>query len=340
MTAGPAFARRWASLAVAAVLAVLVIGAAPGQGAGPAREEPIAPVEPDRTLDPAKVALGRMLFQDVRLSGGNVRACTSCHEFDLGGADGLAHSQGANGQLEPFNTPTVFNVAANFRLNWRGNFKSLEAHNEAVLLEPRLMNARWAEVLPKLTQDAAYRSAFESAYGGAPSREAVLDALVVFQRSLSTPDARFDRYLRGDVTAITADEKRGYELFKAYGCIACHQGRNVGGNLFQKFGVFSDPFSGRSDDDIPDLGRFAVTGREADRRVFRVPSLRNVALTAPYFHDGSADTLDAAVAIMAQSQLGRTMPQADRALIIEFLGTLTGEYLGKPLSPGAAAAAR
>jgi cytochrome c peroxidase len=195
-------------------------------------------------------------------------------------------------------------------------------------------------VLAKLNKDSGIRSAFESAYGTGPSREAVLDALAAFQRSLSTPNARFDRYLRGDATAITADEKRGYELFKAYGCIACHQGRNVGGNLFQKFGIFSDPFAGRQDDDIADQGRFAITGRESDRRVFRVPSLRNVALTAPYFHDGSADTLDAAVTIMAQAQLGRTMPQEDRDLIIAFLGTLTGEYEGRPLSQITAAEAR
>ena len=317
---------------VAAGFAVLVFGAALGQGIDPTREEPITPVEPDRGLDPAKVALGKVLFSDVRLSGGDVRSCASCHEFNRGGADGLAHSKGANGQLEPFNTPTVFNLAGDFRLNWRGNFRSLEVHNEAVLLEPRLMNARWPDLLSKLNQDSGIRSAFESAYGDGPSRESVLDALATFQRSLSTPDSRFDRYLRGDDTAITADEERGYELFKAYGCVACHQGRNVGGNLFQKFGIFSDPFSGRSDDDVADQGRFAVTGREADRRVFRVPSLRNVAVTAPYFHDGSADTLDAAVAIMAQAQLGRTMPQEDHYLIIEFLGTLTGEYQGEPLS--------
>jgi len=325
---------------VAAGLAVLVFGVALGQGVDPVRDEPIAPIEPDRTLDPAKVALGKALFSDVRLSGGDVRSCTSCHEFNRGGADGLSHSQGANGELEPFNTPTIFNVAGDFRLNWRGNHRVLEVHNEVVLLEPRLMNARWPDVLAKLNKDSGIRSAFESAYGTGPSREAVLDALATFQRSLSTPDARFDRYLRGDATAITADEKRGYELFKAYGCIACHQGRNVGGNLFQKFGIFSDPFAGRQDDDVADQGRFAITGRETDRRVFRVPSLRNVALTAPYFHDGSADTLDAAVAIMAQAQLGRTMPQEDRDLIIQFLGTLTGEYEGRPLSQITAAEAR
>ncbi|MGO4124321.1 cytochrome-c peroxidase [Inquilinus sp. YAF38] len=325
---------------VAAGLAVLVFGVALGQGVDPVRDEPISPIEPDRTLDPAKVTLGKALFSDVRLSGGDVRSCTSCHEFNRGGADGLSHSQGANGELEPFNTPTIFNVAGDFRLNWRGNHRILEVHNEVVLLEPRLMNARWPDVLAKLNKDSGIRSAFESAYGTGPSREAVLDALATFQRSLSTPNARFDRYLRGDATAITADEKRGYELFKAYGCIACHQGRNVGGNLFQKFGIFSDPFAGRQDDDVADQGRFAITGRESDRRVFRVPSLRNVALTAPYFHDGSADTLDAAVTIMAQAQLGRTMPQEDRDLIIAFLGTLTGEYEGRPLSQITAAEAR
>src|SRR5690606_36690356 len=137
------------------------------------------------------------------------------------------------------------------------------------------------------------------AYGGEPARAHVLDALATFERSLLTPDSRFDRYLRGDRTAITDEEARGYRLFKAYGCVACHQGVNVGGNLFQRFGIFEDPFSRRPVVTEADLGRFAVTGEERDRHVFRVPSLRNVGVTAPYFHDGSATTLAQAVGTMA-----------------------------------------
>ena len=193
------------------------------------------------------------------------------------------------------------------------------------------MNATWPELLAKLRADADYRAAFKALYGG-PEREHVLDALATFQRSLLTPDARFDRYLRGERDAITAEEARGYQLFKAYGCIACHQGVNVGGNLFQRFGVFYDPFAARGNAGAADLGRYTITGREDDRKVFRVPSLRNVAVTSPYFHDGSAASLAEAVDIMARSQLGRELPRDDIDLIIRFLRTLTGVYRGQSLT--------
>jgi cytochrome c peroxidase len=163
----------------------------------------------------------------------------------------------------------------------------------------------------------------------------VLDALAIFQRSLITPNARFDRYLKGERDAITADEERGYQLFKAYGCIACHQGANVGGNLFQKFGIFQDLFAGQKTLTKADLGRFTITGVESDRHVFRVPSLRNVAVTAPYFHDGRTASLADAVKIMARNQLGRELDQRDADLIVKFLGTLTGEYRGQPLTSAA-----
>jgi cytochrome c peroxidase len=152
-------------------------------------------------------------------------------------------------------------------------------------------------------------------------------------RSLLTPDARFDRYLRGEREAISADEARGYDLFKAYGCAACHQGVNIGGNLFQRFGVFHDPFAERGTTNAADLGRYTVTGRDDDRNVFRVPSLRNVAVTPPYLHDGSVASLDEAVGIMARSQLGRELPEQDINLIVRFLHTLTGVYQGRSLAP-------
>lgn len=144
---------------------------------------------------------------------------------------------------------------------------------------------------------------------------------------------RIDRYLRGERAALGAEEEHGYELFKAYGCVACHQGVNVGGNLFQKFGIFYDPFSGQSAVTEADLGRLAVTGKEADRHVFRVPSLRNVGVTAPYFHDGSATSLEEAVEAMARSQLGRSLMEQEISSIAAFLRTLTGEYQGRPLAP-------
>lgn len=253
----------------------------------------------------------------------------------LSGDDGRARSTAADGGQLDFNAPTVFSAALNFRLTWRGNFRTVEEQNEAVLLDDRLMNTSWEELLPKLRSDSDYSRRFVTLYGAAPDRTDVLDALAIFQRSLITPNARFDRHLKGERDAITADEEHGYQLFKAYGCIACHQGANVGGNLFQKFGIFRIPFAGQQNVTQADLGRFAITGVESDRHVFRVPSLRNVAVTAPYFHDGRTASLADAVKIMARSQLGRELDQRDADLIVKFLATLTGEYRGQPLTSAA-----
>ena len=294
-------------------------------------DEPITAVPRDLPLDADRVRLGEMLFHDVRLSRGNVLACSSCHVLPEGGDDNRPRSPGSDGELLDFNAPTVFNVALSFRLNWRGNFGRLEEQNEAVLLDASLMNTTWEELLPKLSGDDAYREAFAAVYASEPAPAHVLDALATFQRSLTTPDARFDRYLQGERDAITPDEERGYRLFKDYGCVACHQGVNVGGNLFQRFGIFHDPFSQRSIG-TADLGRFTITGEADDRFVFRVPSLRNVAITAPYFHDGRAKSLEQAILEMARSQLGRDLSGRETELIAGFLRTLTGEYRGRPLS--------
>lgn len=299
--------------------------------------EPIAPIPSAATLDLDKVRLGERLFHDVRLSRGDVVACASCHRLDGGGDDDHARSLSrVDGAPLAFNAPTVFNAALSFRLNWRGNFRTLEEQNEAVLLEPRLMNMTWEELLAKLRADPDYKAAFAAAYGSGPERAHVLDALATFQRSLLTPDARFDRFLRGEPDAITEAEERGYQLFKTYGCAACHQGVNVGGNLFQKFGIFGDPPPELHPVTEADLGRFALTGEEWDRHVFRVPSLRNVGVTAPYFHNGRVPTLERAVEVMARRQLGRTLTEQEIDLIAEFLHTLTGQYRGRSLNPSAA----
>jgi cytochrome c peroxidase len=317
-----------------AIVALLVPLAATAVALSSVRagQEPITPIAAPRDLDPAVVTLGHKLFHDVRLSAGGDLACSSCHDLAHGGDDGRAQGIGADGRPLEFNAPTVFNVALNFRFNWRGNFRELETQNEAALVDPQLMAATWDELLPRLRAVPEYARGFRAAYGRPIRREDVLDALAAFQRSLATPGARFDRFLAGDLDALTAEERQGYELFKSYGCISCHQGRNVGGNLFQRFGVFADPFAGRGAGSKGDLGRFAITGVEADRHVFRVPSLRNVAATAPYLHDGSAATLDEAVAIMGRAQLGIELPPRDIDLIVHFLGSLSGEYRGRPIA--------
>jgi cytochrome c peroxidase len=228
------------------------------------------------------------------------------------------------------NTPTIFNAVLNFRFSWSGQFYDLTEQNRFVLQSPKLMNTNWTQLIGKLQADSEYRAGFDKAYGGPLDALQVLDALASYERSLVTPNARFDRYLRGERDAITPEEKEGYRLFNAVGCVTCHQGINVGGNLFEQFGIFEAPSVSDAPTRPTDLGRFAVTGRERDRFVFRVPSLRNIALTAPYFHDGSAATLGAAVNVMARKQLGRTLEGGEVDLLVGFLKTLTGEYLSRP----------
>jgi cytochrome c peroxidase len=292
--------------------------------------EPIEAIVQTAVADPGRTALGERLFRDVRLSHNNAQSCASCHPLERGGMDGRARAITPGGTQSARNTPTIFNVALNASLNWDGAANVLEAHAEKVLLSPNVMNATWAEVLAKLNVDNAYVSAFGTTYQQRPSQANVLDALATFERSLITPNARFDRYLRGERSALTAAEQRGYELFKSYGCVACHQGMNIGGNLFQKFGVFEEPAALAKA--VVDLGRFRVTKIDRDRGVFRVPSLRNVAVTGPYFHDGRAATLEEAVDTMANVQLGRKLSLEEIGLIVQFLHSLTGEYRGKPVA--------
>ena len=201
-----------------------------------------------------------------------------------------------------------------------------------MLLDARVMNTSWPELLSKLQADASYPREFTRLYGGGPSASTCSTRSRSFQRSLATPNSRFDRHLRGEPEALSPEEAQGYRLFKSYGCIACHQGANLGGNLFQRVGIFRDLLPPQAAAVEADLGRFAITGLETDRKVFRVPGLRNVAVTAPYFHNGHTGSLAEAVEIMARSQLGRELPPHDVDLIVRFLGALTGEYQGRSLS--------
>ena len=306
--------------------------------------EPIQPI-PVITVDTDKAALGERLFYDPRLSHDNSISCYSCHDLGRGGTDHRQHSIGVGGAMGSVNTLTVFNAALNFRNFWNGRADDLKEQLDQVIASTTELASSWPEVIAKLKQDPDYVLQFTAAFeksnnknrcsgkscADLVNRETVTAAIVEFERSLITPNSRFDRYLLGDESAITAEEKAGYALFKSYGCVACHQGRNVGGNMFQIFGVMDDYFANRGHITDADYGRFNVTGREEDRFHFRVPSLRNVALTAPYFHDGTAESLDQAVMVMARYQLGVTMPAEDVGLIVKFLGTLTGEYKGQPL---------
>lgn len=293
-------------------------------------DEPIKPIPATAKQNPARVAIGRQLFHDTRLSGNNRVSCASCHNLTKGGVDRLDRSIGFAGKLTAVNAPTVLNAAFNFRQFWNGRADSLEAQIDAVIQNPVEMGSTWTAVITKLSQDAQYRRAFAAAYQDGLTKANVQNAIASFERTLITPNSRFDRYLRGDVTAISDLEKTGYAKFKQYGCIACHQGVNVGGNMFQKFGVMGDYFAKRGYPTEADLGRFLVTQNPDDKYVFKVPSLRNVALTAPYFHDASAKTLEDAVDVMFRYQLGRMVTNEDRKAIVKFLNTLTGEWVDQP----------
>ncbi|MGF1538506.1 MAG: cytochrome-c peroxidase [Elainellaceae cyanobacterium] len=288
-------------------------------------QEPIQPLPSNVSFDERKVALGQVLFNEPRLSKDSKVACISCHDVQAGGADGKRYSAGVGGAMTTVNTPTVFNVAYNFRFNWNGKFRNLVEHTDALIQNSAVMGSSWPELLTRLKADPNYPTAFAEVYGDGITRPNVIDAIVAYETALITPGSRFDRYLNGDSAALSADETAGYSLFKAYGCVSCHQGVNLGGNLFQKFGVIGDYFADRGNVTQADLGRFNVTQAYADRYLFRVPSLRNVAATPPYLHDGSAATLEEAITIMVTYQLGRDLTPEKIQQIAQFLRTLTAE---------------
>jgi cytochrome c peroxidase len=275
-------------------------------------EQPITPVPAPPAADPQKVALGERLFADPRLSRDNTRKCSSCHDLESNGASRNAQDGALDGSLLSFNTATVFNSALSFRLGWEGEFRTLEAQAAATLQNPRIMGSRIDDVVGKLSRDPNLVSQFEAAYGHGPDSPSILDAIATFERSLVTPGSRFDLWLAGDTQALSAQQIDGYRLFKSLGCVSCHQGVNVGGNLFQRHGIFRP------------LAR-------AEPEILRVPSLRNVATTAPYFHDGSAPTLDDAVRKMAAAQLNSMLTDQQVDDIVAYLQSLTGTYRGRPL---------
>lgn len=287
-------------------------------------DEPLLPVQQVKSLNGSKVALGRVLFHDPRLSRDNSISCASCHDLSRGGVDQRLRSIGVGQQEGSINAPTVFNAALNFRQFWDGRSPSLVDQVAGPIHNPIEMDSSWSEVLPKLQADAQLESQFIAIYKTPPTATAVQDAIAEFERSLITP-SRMDRWLQGEADALTPQELMGYRLFKRHGCVACHQGANVGGNMYQRFGVMRDYFSDKASISLADLGRFNVTGREEDRHVFKVPGLRNVARTAPYFHDASAATLEEAVTQMGRYQLGIKLPKEDVSLIVLFLRTLNGD---------------
>ncbi len=287
---------------------------------------PITPLPFSIDVNPRKAELGEKLFFETRLSKDGTISCASCHNLEWGsGTDLKPVSVGVDGQRGERNAPTVINSVFNFTQFWDGRAETLiEQALEPVVNPIEMGMESWDDAIDNIKKDDFYKSSFDIVYGGKMTAENVADAIAEFQKTLISTNSPFDQFLRGNSRAITENQKRGYQLFQAYGCVACHQGQNVGGNMFQKFGVLKD-ISLQAGTLGRDLGRFNVTGNQWDKRVFKVPSLRLAVKTPPYFHDGSVATIDEAVDIMIQFQLGREVPEADKSAIVDFLSTLVGE---------------
>ncbi|WP_235827320.1 cytochrome-c peroxidase [Pseudomonas abyssi] len=295
-------------------------GIAPAMAMTP-NNEPIQPILPAQITDPAKVELGKQLFFDPRLSRSGFISCNSCHNLSMGGSDNLQTSIGHNWQQGPINSPTVLNSSLNVAQFWDGRAADLKEQAAGPIANPGEMAFTHTLAVDTLRSIPQYSEAFARVYGVQQiTIDEVTDAIAEFEETLVTPFSRFDRWLLGDTQAMTEDELRGYQLFKDTGCVACHNGPAAGGNSFQKMGLISAYETAN-----PAEGVAGLTGQDADRFKFKVPTLRNVELTYPYFHDGAYWTLEEAVDVMARLQLGRQLGDEDIASITAFLKTLTGQ---------------
>lgn len=279
-------------------------------------KEPIDPIPEHVQVNAQKAALGKALFFDTLLSKDGTVSCATCHMLKDGGDDNLPVSFGIKGQKGSVNAPTVYNAVFNFRQFWDGRAANLQEQAMGPVENPIEMGNSFTNLIATLKK-TPYKKRFDALYKDGITKNNIADAIAEYEKTLITPDSPFDSYLRGDINALTQKQKEGYELFKAKGCISCHQGVNIGGNMYNKFGVFTDANSSN-------LGRYNVTHRERDKYYFKVPSLRNVERTAPYFHDGRTYSLKAAVYAMALYQLGRKITPQEVDKIVAFLHSLNG----------------
>ena len=284
-------------------------------------QEPIQPIVPARDINLAQAELGKKLYFDPRLSKSGFISCNSCHNLSMGGTDNIPTSIGHGWHQGPINAPTVLNSSYNLAQFWDGRAADLKEQAGGPIANPGEMASTHALAVEVLESIPQYVREFRLAFGSdGIDIDKVTTAIAEFEKTLVTPNSRFDQWLLGDEDALTAEELAGYRLFKESGCVGCHNGPAVGGNSYQKMGVVK-PYKTAS----KAAGRKAVTGRDSDHMVFKVPTLRNVELTYPYFHDGGARTLGEAVDIMGKVQLGRTFSKEENARIVAFLKTLTGE---------------
>jgi cytochrome c peroxidase len=306
---------------VSAISIALLIGCIHAGTANAASSEPVQPVRPAQEVNLAQVELGKKLYFDPRLSRSGFISCNSCHNLSLGGTDNLKTSIGHNWQQGPINAPTVLNSSLNVAQFWDGRAANLKEQAGGPIANPREMAFSHTLAIDVLESIPQYRIEFQQVFGvDEIDIDEVTQAIAEFEKTLVTPNARFDLWLLGDAEAISPYELSGWELFKDSGCVACHNGEALGGTSFQRMGIV-EPYHTRNEA----VGRMAVTGRDADRFSFKVPTLRNVALTYPYFHDGEAATLAQAVDVMGRLQLGRVFTDDENARIVAFLKTLTGE---------------
>ncbi|MCA1910000.1 MAG: cytochrome-c peroxidase [Magnetospirillum sp.] len=286
-----------------------------------AADEPIQPIQPAKVANAAMVELGKKLYFDPRLSKSGFISCNSCHNLSMGGTDNLKTSIGHNWQKGPINAPTVLNSSLNLAQFWDGRALTLQDQAGGPIANPGEMASTHTLALSVLQSIPAYVAEYKKVFNSDKiTVDGVTKAIAAFEETLVTPNSRFDKWLKGDKKALTADELAGYELFKDSGCTACHNGSAAGGNTYQKMGVV-EPYKSTS----PAEGRVAVTKDEADRFYFKVPTLRNVELTYPYFHDGEATTLTQAVDVMGRIQLGKSFTKEENAKIVAFLKSLTGD---------------
>ncbi len=290
----------------------------------------LQPLPDSVKVDPAKVALGDKLFHDVRLSKDNTVACATCHDLKKGGTDQLPFSKGVGGAVGGINAPTVFNSGFQFIQFWDGRAADLAAQADGPVNNPAEMASNWEEATAKLSQDAEFTQAFNAVYPDGYKKDNFVNAIAEFEKTLVTPGP-FDRYLKGDQNALTADQKAGLKIFEDTGCVNCHCGPILGGQSFELMGLRKDYFGSRGNVKDADYGRYNFTKDESDKYRLKVPTLRNVKLTAPYFHDSSTSDLAKAVETMAKCQVGRKLSAQQVAQVVQFLEALTGEYKGAAL---------
>ncbi len=267
-----------------------------------------------------KYNLGKKLFFDPNLSSDKTIACINCHVLELGGADGNRVSPGVYDEIGVINSPSIFNAKFDISQDWTGEYGTIKERTEMAFLSKIEMAGSVKDTLEYIKSDKILNNLFKKVYNNFDG-DNIFDAIAYYVEHLTTPNSKFDEFLKGDIKALNKDETKGYKLFKDYGCVSCHNGVNVGGNMYQKFGIFNEDEIKRDDN----LGRYKITKNEYDKYVFKVPSLRYVSKTSPYMHDGKLDDLQEAIKEMGEHQLGIDIPLDDILKIELFLKTLEGD---------------